>query len=69
MTKNRFQKGSGCFECRSCHKKTRATGRGDNENIGLCERCFDMAGDENSVLDGIMTREEFTEQWGETPKV
>jgi hypothetical protein len=36
----------------SCGKRTRSTGRGDNENVGLCVRCFDEAGLENEHLDG-----------------
>lgn len=66
-TTNRFQKGTGCYKCRSCKKLTRSTGRGDNENVGLCERCFDMGGDENAVLDGMMTVEEFEQAWGCKP--
>jgi len=66
---SRFQKGSGCYECRNCHKKTRSTGRGDNENVGLCERCYDMAGDENMIQDGMMTHEEFAAKWGQQAEV
>lgn len=66
---NRFKKGSGCYECRRCHKKTRSTGRGDNEYALLCERCFDISGEENAVQDGEMTREEFKERWGQEPEI
>lgn len=62
---SKFQKGSGCFTCIGCDKKTRSTGRGDNENSRLCERCFDMSGDENAVSDGDMTRAEFDAKWNQ----
>lgn len=48
---SRFQKGSGCYTCRSCGKRTRSTGRGDNEHVGLCAACYDDAGDENAHND------------------
>lgn len=67
MSRNRFQKGSGCYKCIACGKLTRSTGRGDNEHCRLCERCYDMAGDENAVSDGDMTVEEFTKKWGQPP--
>lgn len=49
---NRFAKGSGVYTCRSCDRKTRATGRGDNEDIRLCVECYELAGIENAFLDG-----------------
>ncbi len=67
MAGNRFQRGSGCYTCSSCKKKTRATGRGDNEHAGLCAECYDRAGDENAVSDGLMTEQEFASRWGLTP--
>ena len=63
MRRNRFEKGSGCFVCSCCKKKTRSTGRGDNENVGLCADCYDKAGDDNAVADGQMSEEEFQEIW------
>lgn len=48
---NRFTRGSGVFECRCCHRKTRDTGRGDNESVRLCADCYDLAGEENSLSD------------------
>jgi hypothetical protein len=63
MKASRFQKGSGCYTCRSCGKNTRSTGRGDNENIRLCVPCFDMSSDEKAVLDGLMTKHDFEEQY------
>lgn len=50
-TSNRFAKGSGAYECRCCSRKTRSTGRGDNENCGLCAECYDLAGIENEISD------------------
>lgn len=47
-----FQRGSGVYTCRVCGHRTRATGRGDNENVELCADCFDLAGLENQVSDG-----------------
>ena len=49
---NRFERGSGLFTCRVCSRKTRSTGRGDNENCRLCVECFELAGIENSFMDG-----------------
>ena len=65
--RNRFVKGSGCYNCIGCKKLTRSTGRGDNEYCRLCERCYDIAGDENAVTDGEMTKEEFFEKWKQLP--
>lgn len=48
---NRFTKGSGCYTCSSCGKLTRSTGRGDNENSGVCAKCFDNGGLENEHSD------------------
>lgn len=51
-TANRFTRGTGCYTCRSCKRKTRDTGRGDNEGVLLCAECYDLAGIENAVQDG-----------------
>lgn len=48
---SRFQKGSGVYTCHCCKRSTRSTGRGDNENAGLCAECYDLAGEENSLSD------------------
>jgi hypothetical protein len=53
---SRFQKGSGCYVCIGCQKKTRSTGNGDNEHCRLCETCYEKAGDENALSDGDMTK-------------
>ncbi len=49
--RSKFQKGSGCYKCGTCGKQTRSTGRGDNENCGLCVECFDLSSIENNRLD------------------
>lgn len=49
-TTNRFAVGSGVFACGCCGRKTRSTG-GDNDDLGLCEQCYDLAGYSNSVSD------------------
>jgi hypothetical protein len=48
---SRFQKGSAVFVCGCCNRRTRATGRRDNENNGLCAQCYDLAGESNSLAD------------------
>jgi hypothetical protein len=50
---SKFQRGSGCYACRSCGRLTRATGGGDNEHIRLCSECYELGGIENEILDGI----------------
>ena len=47
---NRFKAGSGCFKCRMCKRNTRDTG--DNGSVELCPQCYELAGYENTVLDG-----------------
>jgi len=48
---SRFQKGTGLYECKCCGHKTRSTGQGDNEHVGLCTVCYDLAGEENHLSD------------------
>jgi hypothetical protein len=50
-TSNRFTKGIGLYRCRCCGRQTRDTGRGDNELVGNCAECYDLAGEENSLSD------------------
>jgi len=47
----RFQKGTGVYTCAACGKSTRSTGRCDNENVGLCAKCYDEGGLENEHSD------------------
>lgn len=47
-----FARGSGCYTCRCCGKRTRSTGRGDNEHQLVCAACYDLAGIENEHADG-----------------
>ena len=48
--RNRFGVG-GCYTCRDCKRKTRSTGRGDNENCGLCVECYEKCSIENQMAD------------------
>jgi hypothetical protein len=43
--------GGGVFTCGCCGRRTRATGRRDNENNGTCAECFGLAGEENHMSD------------------
>jgi hypothetical protein len=52
---SKFQRGSGCYTCGYCGRRTRSTGRGDNENCGLCAECYDLSGLENEASDRGMT--------------
>ena len=49
---NRFVKGCAVYKCRLCQRLTRQTGQGDNDHIGLCAECYELAGLENVVMDG-----------------
>lgn len=60
---NRFARGSGCYKCGCCGRMTRATGRGDNENNGLCAECYDLAGIDNEITDGYVTFEGVREEY------
>jgi hypothetical protein len=48
-----FVKGGSTYLCNCCGKRTRSTGRGDNEHAKLCAKCFDIAGLENEHSDGF----------------
>lgn len=47
--KTQFQRGSGCFTCRSCKKRTRDVA--DNGSCLLCPLCFERSSCENSLSD------------------
>lgn len=49
-TANKFQRGSGCFNCHSCGRSTRDTG-GDNTAVRLCAECYEIGGIENQIAD------------------
>jgi len=49
---NGFTKGSGCYTCLNCGRKTRATGNNDNEHVKMCEQCYEIGGIENLIIDG-----------------
>ena len=53
MRADRFQKGSGGYICQDCGRRTRSTGRGDNENVELCVDCYEIEGFRNEHLDGL----------------
>ena len=53
MPANRMKRGTGIYACNCCTRLTRSTGRGDNDNVGLCAECYDLAGYENMLLDGM----------------
>lgn len=64
---NKFTHGSGCFNCTRCGIRTRDTGQfqdGCDRNHPMCQKCYDMAGAENSVLDGHMSQEDFDAEFG-----
>ena len=48
---NGFKKGSGVYSCSCCGRKTRATGRNDNEHLQMCAECYDLGGLENLIED------------------
>lgn len=58
----RFGKGSACYTCGSCGKRTRDVNREEGQ-AGLCARCYEKAEDENAVYDGYMTQDEFDAKW------
>lgn len=59
---SQFQKGQSVYTCRCCTRRTRQTGNGDNENVELCEQCYELAGLHNRVQDGgVLTDSEKTE--------
>jgi hypothetical protein len=47
----RFKRGSGCFTCSDCGRRTRATDHGDNAHCELCPDCYEVAGILNSISD------------------
>src|SRR5882724_8793953 len=48
-THNRFERGSGCFNCGVCGRRTRSTG--ENAGCDLCPQCYEVAGIENMISD------------------
>lgn len=48
---SQFARGSGCYTCDSCHRKTRATNR-DAAFTGLCAECYELASFYNTLQDG-----------------
>lgn len=61
MAIKRFQRGMfgarpTVYACNLCGRKTRNTG--DEGGVDLCRQCFDLAGMQNEVSDGYVTRAE-----------
>lgn len=46
---SRFRKGTGCFTCTLCGKRTRDTG--DNGSVEMCPLCDAKSGCENTLSD------------------
>lgn len=45
---NRFQRGSGCYQCSMCGKMTRDTGHDESgTSSGLCKKCYRECSREN----------------------
>ena len=49
---NRFAKFSGVYTCECCGRQTRSTG-GDGASHGMCDPCWELAGYENEMQDGM----------------
>lgn len=58
---SRFQRGSGCYECDVCGRKTRNVGN-QSFSSKLCSECFDLAGIENEISDGHATAQELKDR-------
>jgi len=54
----------GCYTCEDCGRKTRSTGRGDNEHCKMCVQCYDRSGVENTMADEGETPERLAEWQG-----
>lgn len=54
MAKRHFERGGrGVFTCYCCGRSTRQTTQGGDSE--LCAECWELAGCENSLLDGVQT--------------
>lgn len=57
---------AGTAVCTVCgQRKQKANMERTNAPEAICTRCFNKAGDENSVSDGYLAETEFVERWGE----
>ncbi len=61
--RNGFKRGSGCYKCLNCGRKTRATGNNDNEHVKMCEQCYEIGGIENLIVDGNYDGEKSLQYW------
>lgn len=48
---NRFARGTGCFTCESCGRRTRQTPVTAGSDWPVCEDCFELAGYQNGISD------------------
>ena len=53
-----FYHGSSTYVCDICGKRTRDTGN-DEKGVGLCLKCYELSGLENSLSDGHITKAEY----------
>ena len=60
ITPNRFNQGSGKYECVDCGKLTRETGHGESD-VDLCAYCMYHIQYENALADGQVSKEKFVE--------
>ncbi len=51
MRVSRFERGTGCYTCRACGRRTRETGDSEGQAV-LCRSCYRAAGIENEHYDG-----------------
>lgn len=48
---NRFARGTGCYTCESCGRKTRQTDVNSGSDWKVCADCFELAGYQNGISD------------------
>lgn len=59
MNNSRFRRGSGCFECEVCGRKTRDTHRA---GVPYCSQCLELTEMVNALEDGIAEIGEFADR-------
>lgn len=52
-----FTRGSGCYTCGSCGRRTRNVDP-DAAAVLVCAQCYEIAGIENSIDDGVFSQTE-----------
>lgn len=58
---NKFEKGSGKYNCECCGKTTRETGYGESD-VYLCAFCYQEGIIYNTLSDGDISEEEYSKQ-------